>query len=124
MESAKWLAIEGCAVLFVLLLQTAYSVACWRVLEKAGKPGWGIFIPIYNYILFLQASGKPAWWVIFFIIPCLNVAAPIMLILMAIGLAKNFGHGTGYAMGLIFLWPIFLPLLAFGSSLYTEPEPA
>ena len=123
MENAKMYAIEGCSVLFVVVLLTVVNVMWWRIFEKAGKPGWGVFIPIYNNILLLHASGKPGWWVIFFIIPCLNLAAPIMMIIMLIGLAKNFGKGTGFAVGLIFLWFIFLPVLAFGSSQYT-PQPA
>ena len=33
-------------------------------------------------------------------------------------LAKAFGKGTGYALGLAFLSAIFLPMLAFGKARY------
>ncbi len=37
----------------------------------------------------------------------------VIRILMSIGIAKNFGAGSGFAVGLIFLPYIFYPILAF-----------
>ena len=36
-------------------------------------------------------------------------------------LAKAFGKGPGFALGLIFLGPIFFPLLAFSDASYQGP---
>jgi hypothetical protein len=36
-------------------------------------------------------------------------------------LSKSFGHGVGFTLGLIFLSPIFIPILGFGGSLYVGP---
>ena len=48
----------------------------------------------------------------------------ILLIIVLIDLAKAFGHGVGYALGLIFLPFIFLLILGFGKSTYQlEPDP-
>ncbi|GAA3435391.1 hypothetical protein [Kutzneria kofuensis] len=34
--------------------------AYWKVFEKAGRPGWGAIIPIYNLYLLLKVAGRPA----------------------------------------------------------------
>ena len=60
----------------------------WRVFTKAGKPGWAALIPIYNLIVLLQIAGKPAWWLLLFLIPGVNV---IMLILILIGALRRDG---------------------------------
>ena len=39
-------------------------------------------------------------------------------IIVALDLAKVFGRGTGFAIGLIFLTPIFSLILGFGSDTY------
>ena len=40
----------------------------WKTFEKAGQPGWGCIIPIYNIYLMTKIAAKPAWWVIMFFI--------------------------------------------------------
>ena len=55
------------------------------------------------------------------------VATIAMVVIQIIGmhkLSKSFGHGVGFTLGLIFLTPIFMLILAFGSSNYIrEAEP-
>ena len=87
----------------------------WKVFVKAGKPGWAAIVPIYNLIVLLEIAGKPAWWVILFIIPFVNLIIGIML---GISVAAKFGKGTGYGLGLALLGPIFYPMLGFGSAQY------
>ena len=90
----------------------------WKVFTKAGQPGWTAIIPIYNVFVMLQIIGKPWWWLIGFLIPFVNF---IVMILVAVELAKVFGKGIGFAIGLIFLPFIFYPILAFGDATYTAP---
>ena len=87
----------------------------WGVFTKAGKPGWASIIPIYNAIVMLEIAGKPLWWIILFFIPCVNFIA---VILVAMDLAKNFGKGAGFGLGLAFLPFIFYPILGFGDARY------
>ena len=56
-----------------------------------------------------------------FLIPLVNIAIAIIL---AIDIAKAFGKGTGFAIGLIFLGFIFYPILGFGSAQYQRPAGA
>ncbi len=87
----------------------------WKVFTKAGKPGWAAIIPIYNIIVLLQIAGKPAWWFLLFCIPVVNI---VIAVIVMINVAKAFGKGTGFALGLLFLSPIFIPMLGFGSAQY------
>lgn len=103
-----------------LVLGVALAVlviaAMWKVFAKAGEPGWAAIIPIYNVFVLLKIAGKPMWWFILLLIPFVNL---IVVIMVAISLAKNFGKGVGYALGLIFLPMIFYPMLAWGDARYS-----
>jgi hypothetical protein len=102
-------------VFFVLII-----ASLWRIFTKAGQPGWASIIPIYNAYILLKIAGKPGWWLILLIIPFVNL---IIVILMSLGLAQNFGKGAGFGIGLAFLNFIFLPILAFGDARYQGPAP-
>jgi hypothetical protein len=47
--------------LFWLALVVSIIAGMWMTFAKAGKPGWGIFIPFYNIILLLDIAGRPLW---------------------------------------------------------------
>jgi hypothetical protein len=51
-------------------------------------------------------------------VPLVNIVISIMAHLE---LAKSFGKGTGFGIGLILLGPIFFPILGFGSARYVGP---
>lgn len=91
----------------------------WKTFEKAGQPGWGCLIPIYNVYLMTQIAQKPGWWVIMFFIPLVNIIFAIMLY----EIAKRFGQGIGFTIGLILLPFIFFPMLGFGDYSYKAETP-
>jgi hypothetical protein len=99
-----WLAI----VVFIIL-------SFWKLFTKAGQPGWASIIPIYNLYILLLIGKKPAWWIIMFIIPFVNI---IFAILLSLAIAEKFGKGAGFGIGLAFLGIIFYPILAFGDAKY------
>jgi ABC-type sulfate transport system permease subunit len=101
----------------VIILMIA---AMWKVFDKAGEPGWAAIIPIYNLIVLLKIAGRPLWWILLFIIPLVNF---IIGIVVAFDIAKRFGKGAGFALGLVFLPFIFYPVLAWGDARY-QPQPA
>lgn len=111
-------AMGAIGLVYVAILLIAI-IALWKIFTKAGKPGWAALIPIYNIIVLLEIAGKPAWWVILFLIPFVNF---VMIILVSIAVAKNFGKGAGFGLGLAFLGFIFGPILAFGDAQY-NPQP-
>lgn len=87
----------------------------WKTFEKAGQPGWGCIIPIYNLYLMTKIAAKPAWWIIMFFIPLANIIFAIMLYNE---IAKKFGQGIGFTIGLILLPFIFFPILGFSDYAY------
>ncbi|HUU21388.1 MAG TPA: DUF5684 domain-containing protein [Phycisphaerae bacterium] len=91
-------------------------VGMWKVFTKAGQPGWAAIIPIYNWYVLLQIAGKPTWWLILILlVPVANLVCAILALL---AVAERFGKGAGFAVGLVFLAPIFFPILGLGSAQY------
>ena len=113
----------GSPILWLLYVAffVVYLVAAWIVYTKAGEEGWKALIPIYNIWVLLKIVGRPGWWLLLFLIPFVNI---VIWIIVSIDLAKSFGKGTGFALGLIFLGPIFYMILAFGDATYRGPAAA
>jgi len=102
-------------ILIAIALALFFIVSMWKVFVKAGQPGWGCLIPIYNLYLLLMIAGKPGWWLILYLIPFVNI---VISILVNIDIAKNFGKDAMFGLGLAFFGIIFYPILAFGSAQY------
>jgi len=98
------------AIIFLAIVPT------WKMFTKAGKPGWGSIVPIYNAYLMLKICSRPGWWLLLLFIPLVNF---VVLIILCIDLAKTFGKGAGFAVGLILLSFIFVPILGYGNAQYT-----
>ena len=107
--------------LICLAIGVACLVAMWKIFTKAGKEGWKCLIPFYNTYLLFEIAGMNGWMFLIMFIPF--VGSLIALILLAGGLAKQFGQGTGFAVGLFFLTPIFMMILGFGSAQYQGTTP-
>jgi hypothetical protein len=105
----------GVSSIVGLLVAVLVIAGMWKIFTKAGKPGWAAIIPIYNLIVLLQIAGKPLWWIVLFCIPVVNFVAAVMVL---ISVAKAFGKGAGFAIGLLFLSPIFVPILGFSDAKY------
>ena len=110
MSSAFWI--------FYLALIVLFIAAWWQIFTKAGEAGWKAIIPIYNIIVLLKIVGREWWWVLLMLIPFVGL---IVWIIVMLDLAKSFGRGTGFAIGLILLGPIFALILGFGSDTYRGP---
>ena len=105
-------AVGGCVGLVIGLI---LIIAMWKVFTKAGQPGWAAIIPIFNLYIMCKIAGRPGWWLILLLIPFVNF---IIAIILCIDIAKNFGKGAGFGIGLAFLGFIFFPVLGFGSATY------
>ena len=104
-------------IIISLAVSIFYIFVIWKIFEKAGLPGWGAIIPIYNVYLFLKVAKRPGWWLLLYFIPLVNL---IIMIIVIFDIAKNFGKSTGFGFGLLFLSFIFYPILAFGSAKYAK----
>jgi Family of unknown function (DUF5684) len=106
-----WICWLGFAILMI--------AALWKVFTKAGQPGWAAIIPIVNTYFLCKVAGRPGWWVILMFIPFVNL---IIWIILCIDVAKSFGKGAGFGIGLLLLPIIFFPILGFGSAQYQGPS--
>ena len=106
-------------VLIMIALCALIIVSTWKVFKKAGQPGWASIVPVYNYNVMLQIIKKPLWWIVLFFIPFVNA---VMAIVLVYNMAKVFGKGIGFTLGMIFLPFIFYPILAFGDAKYNTPN--
>ncbi len=105
-----------------LLISIAYIimivlslVGIWKVYEKAGQPGWHSIIPFLNVFTWLKIIKKPYWWFFLLLIPLVNL---VIVFILGIELAKAFGKGTLFGVGLVLLPIVFYPILGFGEDTY------
>ena len=116
-ETTNWASALFSGMMSIIWIIVAILVIAglWKTFVKAGHPGWGAIIPIYNIYLMIKVAGRPGWWLILYFIPIVNV---IILIIVSIDIAKNFGHGAGYGVLLWLFAPIMYLVLGFGSDRY------
>lgn len=135
--SKVFLGVLGAALIVGLLM----LIATWRIFKKAGTGGWKALIPVYNSYSLIKISWKTRYfWILlalsivsvtlgevmlyfpdyelYFLVANLvcAIAALIISVKAEIKLAKAFGKGVGFAVGMIFLPFIFYPILGFGKA--------
>lgn len=125
------------AVLVSVALYVLQIIGWWKIYTKAGEAGWKSLIPIYNfYILYKICWETKYFWytlaaallsgifsgiggtICTLLGGLLSIAILVLTIMQNYKLAKAFGHGGGYTVGLIFIPWLFVLLLGFGSSEY------
>lgn len=118
-------------------------IAQWKIFTKAGEAGWKSIIPFLNAYVLYKISWKPMmFWIllalaviegIFATLAENSVFALVMTYIFMIAiwvidiiknvkLSKAYGHGVGFAVGLILLNPIFMLILGLGNSKYVGKE--
>jgi signal peptidase I len=91
----------------------SYFACFWKIFEKAGKPSWAGFVPVYNLLILLKVIKKPWWWILILIVPGVNF---LLLIVMHIELVRSFGMRSLPH----YLLAIFLPFIPIGMMAYKE----
>src|SRR5437588_869200 len=72
-------AVFCCFSIVWLALVVVIIAGMWKVFVKARQPGWAAIIPIFNIYILCVIAGKPAWWIILFLIPFVNIIAAIII---------------------------------------------
>ena len=113
--------VAGIGTFFLVILMLAWVVlvviARWKIFKKAGKDGWKSLIPVYSSYTMLQILNMEPMLCFLTLLPGANF---MLSIVMQVKLAKSFKKGTGFAVGLILLQPIFEMILGFGPAKYTQ----
>jgi hypothetical protein len=63
----------------------------------------------------MRLGGKPGWWAIWLFVPFLNF---VIYTIVTLEVAKNFGKGVAYMLGLLLFPPLFYAILGLGSAQY------
>ncbi len=135
---AGLIALLGTLTIVFYILEV---IAMWKVFSKAGEAGWKSLIPIYNYYVLYDITWQAPIGLAYGLMNLANnlennkvisipsiISFPVSIALLALHImqslkmAKAFGKGTGFAIGLILLEPIFLLILGFGSAQYLGKE--
>jgi hypothetical protein len=132
--------------LFIFLLILIYLGIAWVfVFRKMGESPGKVFIPFYGpvlspiyggFIMYKKCWNKNLFWIVLGIYifdmiltasenPGLvafawvfTIAVAVFTLILDIKIAKAFGKSAAFGVGLFFLYPIFLGILAWGSALY------
>ena len=103
-------------IVFLLAIIILMITSLWKIFTKAGRPGWKSIIPFYNFYILLKISGRPGWWMLFFLVPFGGI---IVSFILSVDLAKSFGKSTVFGIVLLGLLPLIgYPMLGFGKSTY------
>ena len=114
-------AFFGIYMIVLLVICAIMLISLWKIFKKAGKPGWAAIIPIYSTYVLFEMVGMKGWYAFLMFIPLVgSIIVAIMQIIAYVKLAKCFGKSSGYAVGIVLLPIIFLPMLAFDNSTYNS----
>ncbi len=111
-------------IAFLVLISVAIvTIAQWKILSKAGRPGWAAIVPFYGQWLLLELVGFPGWLSVLVLIPYLGQMLPLALtIMIGIKLPEKFGKEQAFSIGLILLPVVFYPILGFSKAEYIGDE--
>lgn len=104
-------------ILAAIIIYVIMAVSLMKIADRTDTPNaWFAWIPILNLILMLQISQRPMWWLIFFLIPILNIAGIILQFVIWIDIAKKLGKSAIWGVLAALIPIIFMPYLAFSQS--------
>lgn len=137
---SSMMVLGGMYLIFAFVWWILQIIANWNIFTKTGEAGWKSLIPIYgDYVSYKIAWQTSYFWLNFIlgillsyvsnanlnesmflslIVILLKIALTVINIMYCVKLARAFGRGIGFAIGLILLQPIFLLILGFGSDQY------
>lgn len=107
--------------IFALIISVVCLISMWKLFSKADESGWKAIVPILNIYTMIKIvwDTNAGLMTILSLIPGVNF---IIYLIMLSKIAKAFDKGTGFFLLLLFLYPIGLPILAFGNSDYIGPQ--
>ena len=130
------LILFGGVIGFLNAIAASFLVGYMYMFEKAGISGWKAFIPVYNtYILYKIAWNVKYFWITIALVVVIllsghykielpNILSYIVLVIIQImakyKLAKVFGKGILFTLGLIVMEPICFLILGLDGSEYSR----
>lgn len=120
-DAASWVlgAFTASTYLIMFILSVILIIGRWKMYEKAGEHGWASLIPLYSEFVLFRIGWGSGWMFLVTLIPIVNV---VFYILLSLKIARAFGMGTGFGIGLILLPYVFYIILGFSDAKYLGPE--
>ena len=110
----------GMFLFFLILLIAVYVVMAISLMKIANRTNtenaWFAWIPILNLILMLQIAQRPLWWLVFFLVPIINLVGIILSFVIWMDIAKRLGKPAVFGILAALIPIIFMPYLAFSKS--------
>lgn len=104
-------------ILFILVIYVLMAISLMKIANRTGTPNaWFAWIPILNLVLMLQIADRPMWWLIFWLVPIVNIAGIVLNFVIWIDIAKKLGKSAIWGILAILILIIFMPYLAFSKS--------
>lgn len=87
------------------------SIGLAGLFKKAGKPMWAAFIPVYNWMVWLDLVGRPKWHLVWLLLPIANFIVGIGI---ALDLVRSYGKHTFGAHFAAVVFPfIYFPIIGW-----------
>ena len=100
-----------------VILAVLSVVAMWVVFVKAGRGGWRSLVPVLNLYTLVDIADTTGWKFLLLLIP---VVGAIYYVLLTYRLARAFGKGLLFAIGMMLFPPFFMLVLGFGRAKYRK----
>lgn len=66
------------STLLPLALHLIAALAAWKVLVKAGQPGWLALIPLANVFMLYKIAWGSGWYALLMLVPFVNFIVALM----------------------------------------------
>lgn len=114
--------VGGVGVLVGLAVYVWYALALSRLFPRIDGEGWKGWVPVLNEAEILARGGVPAWSVVFYFIPIVQLYGIYLKVVATHRINRRFGRGAGMTVLAILLPPVWATVLAWGAPPYPEGE--
>jgi signal peptidase I len=98
-------------LLILLVIRLGVTIGYWKIFQKAGVETWKALIPFYSEFEIIKLVGKPGWWMVYLIIPFINLFAYYILIF---DLLRCLGRDSIWSqLALLVALPVYLIIIGF-----------
>jgi small-conductance mechanosensitive channel len=87
------------------------ALSLTRIFKKAGVQSWKAWVPVYNVWIILELGGQKGYWAALTIIPVINIAAAIFILIAMHHIGRQLGKEDTFVLIAIFfplVWYIWL----------------
>ncbi|MFF1540374.1 DUF5684 domain-containing protein [Microbacterium sp. NPDC058269] len=114
--------LGGLGLLIGIAVYVWYAFALSRLFPRIDGEGWKGWVPVLNEAEILARGGIPAWSVVFYFIPLVQLYGLYLKIVATHRINKRFGRGAGMTVLAILLPPVWATVLAWGAAPYPEGD--